>query len=73
MTNQWEEAEREVMRFNSLARQAYDIMMRTGLYPQKFGDKWGATVRLCQHVVADDPFTAVIKANDWLRDNPESK
>ena len=69
--------------FIALARNAFDVMMRRGWSPVQMphSDQWGVQTDerwnrkpelierngLC--IVADDPFTALVEADKWYKEN----
>jgi hypothetical protein len=65
----------------ALARNAFDVMMRRGLSPERMGDTWivndedaRAVCDLNSELMRwPDPFTAVVEANQWLAKLENSK
>jgi hypothetical protein len=69
--------------FIALARNAFDVMMRRGWFPKRadISRKW-FVLRLSdsfQHEeligtgCADDPFTALVEADEWYKENVEGR
>jgi hypothetical protein len=66
--------------FIALARNAFDVMMRRGWFPKRadISRKW-FVLRLSdsfQHAhrwCADDPFTALVEADEWYKENVEGR
>ncbi len=59
------------LRFAAAARNAFDVMMRRKIFPIIRCGKWAVDVAPCQHISADDPFTALIEADAWYKQNVE--
>lgn len=67
--------------FIALARNAFDVMMRRGWHPVKNGNDWHVVVPGTSHGVVYkfwhdragcvDPFTALVVADEWYRENVE--
>ncbi len=58
--------------FAALARNAFDVMMRRGWGVRQVEGGWqaienrpGSVVGVCGMIVKDDPFTALVKADEW--------
>lgn len=67
--------------FIALARNAFDVMMRRHWTPCVYGSKFGVVAdnapnslptRLI-HMRWDDPFTALVEADNWYKENMENK
>lgn len=67
------------MEFIALARNAFDVMMRRGWWAEKFSSgKWRLSFncrgcglgRYSDHHY-DDPFTALVEADRWFKENME--
>lgn len=66
--------------FIALARNAFDVMMRRGWSPERMGDTWVVNDEdgraFChphdQMMRWPDPFTALVEADEWYRENVES-
>jgi hypothetical protein len=61
--------------FIALARNAFAVLMNRGWHPRRFEDgKWGVygdnLLGVCADL-ADDPFTALVQADAWYRENVE--
>lgn len=70
---------REDARFFALARNALDVMMRRGWHPMPDSEKWfvyGECSMILQaagtHGPYPDPFTALVEADKWYRENVEN-
>jgi hypothetical protein len=65
--------------FTALARNAFDVMIRRGWSAHRLDDsRWAVMpydfVRLgLAHVVANDPYTALVEADKWYIANIEAK
>ncbi len=66
--------------FIAIARNAFDIMMRRGWYPYPFLDGyWGIDARpasIPEELATQqwpDPYTAIVEADKWFRENVENK
>jgi len=69
--------------FAALARNAFDVLMRRRWFPNCHNGKWrveSGVVRLegwigdvANPIEANDPFTALVEADKWYRENVEGK
>ncbi len=64
----------------ALARNALDVMLRRGWYARRDGQGWFVDLWGLEDVlpakwdhlgISDDPFTALVKADRWYRENVE--
>lgn len=69
----------DTLAFVALARNAFDVMMRRGWHPVKLGDLWHVTMAgagkdaikafWARHLGWPDPFTALVEADRWMKEN----
>ena len=66
--------------FITLARKAFDVMMRRNWHPHRaLISGWYAAEQHSVHtavlpaIICDDPFTALVEADDWYKANVEAK
>ncbi len=64
--------ERADMEFAALARNAFDVMLRRGWGPTRdITGKWGVEEYWCSLPHQPDPFTALVEADKWHKENFE--
>lgn len=65
--------------FHALAREAFDVMMRRGWHAERYNDQWFVPAMMLHYMeiksvnvwFANDPFTALVNADRWYRENVE--
>lgn len=75
------EGREAIAAFSALANNAFNVMMRRGWYPACDSEKWwvvsggpaGIINEHCDRVPWADPFTALVEADKWYRENIEDK